>query len=290
MSKTIRLIYPQWQGGIISHWIPELKAEDSSRGYYLGAKLLSILAPQNDNHATLEVPISLDIKNREIKNGIIDYDFIVSQTKNALDILSKSNPDKIITFGGECSVSVVPFTYLNKKYNNDVSLIWIDAHPDITLPEDNTYAGYHAMAVSACMGNVDKYISSILPSRISADKILFVGLRDWERDEIKKRQEEYGIVHFAPEDTSSSSEPIIEWIKKTNTSKVLIHFDLDVLEPNEIIAAVGVSPNGMKINEAVRIINDISKEKEIVGFTIAEHMPRIEIMLKNMMANLDLFN
>lgn len=290
MSKTIRLIYPQWQGGIISHWIPELKPEDSSRGYYIGAKLLSILAPQNDNHQIIEVPVSLDIKNREIKNGIIDYDFIVSQTKNALDILSKSNPDKIITFGGECSVSVVPFTYLNKKYDNDVSLIWIDAHPDITLPEDNTYAGYHAMAISACMGNVDKYISSILPSKISADRILFVGLRDWERDEIKKRQEEYGIVHFAPEDTSSSSKPIIEWIKKTNTSKVLIHFDLDVLEPNEIIAAVGVSPNRMKINEAVRIINDISKEKEIVGFTIAEHMPRIEIMLKNMMANLDLFN
>lgn len=289
MSKTIRLIYPQWQGGIISHWIPELKAEDSSRGYYLGAKLLNILAPQNDNHQTIEVPVSLDIKNREIKNGIMDYDFIVSQTKNALDILNKNNPDKIITFGGECSVSVVPFTYLNKKYDNDVALIWIDAHPDITLPEDNTYAGYHAMAVSSCMGNVDKEISSILPSKISSDKILFVGLRDWERDEIKKRQEEYGINHFAPEDTSSSSEIVIEWLKKSNASKVLIHFDLDVLDPNEIIAAVGVSPNGMKINEAVRIINDISKEKEIVGFTIAEHMPRIEIMLKNMMEDLDLF-
>ncbi|WP_338404741.1 arginase family protein [Brachyspira hyodysenteriae] len=133
-------------------------------------------------------------------------------------------------------------------------------------------------------------MSSILPSKISADKILFVGLRDWERDEIKKRQEEYGITHFAPETTSSSSEVVIEWLKKSNASKVLIHFDLDVLDPNEIIAAVGVSPNGMKINEAVRIINDIAKEKEIVGFTIAEHMPRIEIMLKNMMADLSLFN
>lgn len=288
MSKTIRLIYPQWQGGIISDWIKELKPEDSSRGYYIGAKLLSILAPQNNNHETLEVPVSLDIKNREIKNGIMDYDFIVSQTKNALDILSKNNPDKIITFGGECSVSVVPFTYLNKKYDNDAALIWIDAHPDITLPEDNTYAGYHAMAVSACMGNVDKNISSILPSKISADRILFVGLRDWERDEIKKRQKEYGITHFAPEE--ASSENIINWLKNSNASKVLIHFDLDVLDPNEIIAAVGVSPNGMKINEAVRIINDIAKEKEIVGFTIAEHMPRIEIMLKNMMADLSLFN
>ena len=290
MSKTIRLIYPQWQGGIISDWIKELKPEDSSRGYYLGAKLLSILEPQNNNHETLEVPVSLDIKNREIKNGIMDYDFIVSQTKNALDILNKSNPDKIIIFGGECSVSVVPFTYLNKKYDNDAALIWIDAHPDITLPEDNTYAGYHAMAVSACMGNVDKDISSILPSRISSDKILFVGLRDWERDEIKKRQQEYGIPHFAPDETSSSSECIINWLKKCNASKVLIHFDLDVLDPNEIIAAAGVSDNGMKIKEAVRVINDISKEKEIVGFTIAEHMPRIEIMLKNIMADLSLFN
>lgn len=288
MSKTIRLIYPQWQGGIISHWIPELKAEDSSRGYYIGAKLLSILAPKNNNHESIEVPVSLDIEKREIKNGIMDYDFIVSQTKNALDILNKNNPDKIITFGGECSVSVVPFTYLNKKYDNDVALIWIDAHPDITLPEDNTYAGYHAMAVSACMGNADEYISSILPSRISADKILFVGLRDWERDEIKKRQEEYGISHFAPQE--ASSESIIKWLKNLNVSKVLIHFDLDVLEPNEIIAAVGVSPNGMKINEVVKIINDISKEKDIVGFTIAEHMPRVEIMLKNMMADLSLFN
>uniref|UniRef100_UPI00262A9DD0 arginase family protein n=1 Tax=uncultured Brachyspira sp. TaxID=221953 RepID=UPI00262A9DD0 len=150
--------------------------------------------------------------------------------------------------------------------------------------------GYHAMAVSACMGNVDKEISSILPSRISADKILFVGLRDWERDEIKNRQKEYNIPHFAPDETSSSSEGIINWLKKCNASKVLIHFDLDVLDPNEIIAAVGVSPNGMKINEAVRIINDIAKEKEIVGFTIAEHMPRIEIMLKNMMYDLSLFN
>ena len=283
MSKTIRLIYPQWQGGIISDWIKELNPEDSSRGYYIGAKLLSILAPQNDNHETIEVPISLDIKNREIKNGIMDYDFIVSQTKSALDILNKNNPDKIITFGGECSVSVVPFTYLNKKYDNDIALIWIDAHPDITLPEDNTYAGYHAMAVSSCMGNVDKYISSILPSRISSDKILFVGLRDWERYEIKKRQREYGIDHLI------SNESIIKWIRKCNASKVLIHFDLDVLDPNEIIAAVGVSSNGMKINEVVSVINDIAKEKEIVGFTIAEHMPRIEIQLKNMMDNLDLF-
>ena len=288
MHQTLRLVYPQWQGGIISHWIKELKPEDSSRGYYLGAKLLSVLAPENNTHKTIEVPVSLNIEKREIKNGIMDYDYIVKQTNSALDILNKNNPDKIIVFGGECSVSVAPFTYLNKKYNNDAALIWIDAHPDITLPEDNTYAGYHAMAVSACMGKI-KAVNN-LPSAISAENILFLGLRDWEREEIKVRQKEYGIKHFAPEEISNSSECIIKWLKECKASKVFIHFDLDVLDPNEIIAAVGVSPNGMKINEVIRVINDIAREKELVGLTIAEHMPRVEILMKNMMAELPLFN
>lgn len=104
MQKTIRLIYPQWQGGIISHWINELSAEDSSRGYYLGARLLSMLAKKNDSHETFEVPISMDISKREIKNGIMDYDFIAEQNRAALNIIEKNSPDKIIVFGGECSV------------------------------------------------------------------------------------------------------------------------------------------------------------------------------------------
>lgn len=289
MSKTIRLIYPQWQGGIISHWIPELSAEDSSRGYYLGAQLLNMLASKNASQETFEVPISMDISKREIKNGIMDYDFILNQSKEALKILEKNNPDKIIVFGGECSVSVIPFTFLNKKYNNDIAIIWIDAHPDITLPNDS-YSGYHAMALTACIGEGDKKIMSILPSKIDSSKILLVGIRDWEREEIKLRQQKYGIKHLTPEEVAENSDKIIKWLKECGASKVLIHFDLDVLEPKELIAAVGVVENGMKIKEVIRVINDIAKEKEIVGLTIAEHMPRVEIMIKNILDRLPLIN
>lgn len=287
MQKTIRLIYPQWQGGIISHWINELSAEDSSRGYYLGARLLNMLAKKNDSHETFEVPISMDISKREIKNGIMDYDFIVEQNREALNIIEKNNPDKIIVFGGECSVSVIPFTFLNKKYKDDVALIWIDAHPDITLPNE-AYAGYHAMAVTACMGKGDEKMISDFPSKFDASKILMIGIRDWEREEIKLRQKEYGIEYFMPEEVSENSDLIIKWLNKCGASKVVVHFDLDVLDPKEIIAAVGVVENGMKIKEVIRVINDIAKEKEIVGLTIAEHMPRVEIMMKNILNDLPL--
>ena len=283
-TKTIRLIYPQWQGGNITRLIPELSPEDASRGYFLGANLLNYLAPETKNK-TLTVPISQNI-NRTEEKGILGYKEIAEQTKSALEILEKENPDRILTLGGECSASVVPFTYLAKKYNNDVAMVWIDAHPDITLPQDKTYNGYHAMAAAAVMGKWQDGITEQLPSKINADKILFVGLRDWERQQIKDRQSEYSIKHLSVEETKNDSTKVLEWLKSTGAKHVVIHFDMDVLDPNEIIAAVGVVPDGMKINEVTRVINDIAKEYDIVGLTVAEPMPRTAIKLKNMLQQL----
>ncbi len=286
-NNTLRLIYPQWQGGDIAKWITEVKdPEQASRGYYLGAHLLDFLAPST-GQKTLTVPISTEICNRVVTDGVLDRDAIAQQTRAALDILDIEKPDRIVTLGGECSVSVVPFTWLASKYPDDVAVIWIDAHPDITLPGD-VYPAYHAMAVTALMGDGDKKILGQLPAKIDPSRILFVGLRDWERDEIKVRQNEYGIKHLTPEETVSGSEKVIEWLRNTGASNVVIHFDMDVLDPNEIIAAVGVVPDGMKIAEVVRVINDVAKEKNLVGLTVAEPMPRTAIILKEMLNQLPL--
>ena len=284
-GKTIRLVYPQWQGASIAQWIPEVKdPEQASRGYYLGAQLLNFLAPDTGQEI-LTVPVEIGKGERKVTDGVLDLEVIVAQSKVALAMLNQANPDKIVTLGGECSVSVVPFTYLMDKYKDDVAMIWIDAHPDITLPGD-VYPAYHAMAVMACMGIGNSQIISVLPAKIDPSKILLVGLRDWERDEIKKRQKQYGIRHLTPDDVRENSHAIKNWLRSCGASKVVIHFDMDVLDPAEIIAAVGVVPNGMKIAEVVRVINDIAQEKVIVGLTIAEPMPRTAILLKEMLAQL----
>lgn len=286
-NNTLRLIYPQWQGGDIAKWITEVKdPEQASRGYYLGAHLLDFLAPST-GQKTLTVPVSTELCKRVVTDGVLDRDAIAQQTRAVLDILDIEKPDRIVILGGECSVSVVPFTWLASKYPDDVAVIWIDAHPDITLPGD-VYPAYHAMAVTALMGDGDKKILGQLPAKIDPSKILFVGLRDWERDEIKVRQNEYGIKHLTPEETVSGSEKVIEWLRNTGAFNVAIHFDIDVLDPNEIIAAVGVVPDGMKIAEVVRVINDVAKEKNLVGLTVAEPMPRTAIILKEMLNQLPL--
>ena len=97
-----------------------------------------------------------------------------------------------------------------------------------------------------------------------------------------------GIPHLAPKDVAQNSDAVKCWLKTCGASKVLIHFDMDVLDPSEIVAAVGTDPEGMKMEEVIRVINDIAVEKEIVGLTIAEPMPRTAIRIKDMLNRLPL--
>ncbi len=82
---------------------------------------------------------------------------------------------------------------------------------------------------------------------------------------------------------------MIDWLKKSGKSKVMIHFDMDVMDPADILAAVADGPaGGLKLNEVVRLINDIASSKELIALTVAEPMPRLAIRLKNMLAQLPL--
>lgn len=116
---TIRLVYPQWQGGIVSHWMPELAPHDASRGYWLGAQLLNMLAPAG-SAKTVQVPVSLDISERKIENGIMDYAIIVAQTKAALATLEVENPDAVVTLGGSVP-SVFP---RSRIWRRNIRTMW----------------------------------------------------------------------------------------------------------------------------------------------------------------------
>ena len=287
MNKTIRLIYPQWQGGDIASWIPKIPAEDSSRGYYLGAMLLDFLAPATEMK-TFTVPVSTDYKERIVTDGITDKEIIIKQTKAALDILNVADADKIVTLGGECSVSVPVFTWLNERYADDLVIVWFDQHPDVTLPTDE-YTGYHAMALTACMGMGDKDIIGLLPSKISPKNICLAGIRDYEHPYIKERVNKLGLARFTDKELSEDSKPLLNWIKKTGKKKVLVHFDMDVLDSADIVTAVAdTTAGGLKLKEVVKIINEIANEFDLVSLTVAEPMPRIAIRLKKMLSDLPL--
>lgn len=94
------------------------------------------------------------------------------------------------------------------------------------------------------------------------------------------------IAAFIPEikDTTAASQGYVLGAQLLNF--LAPSSNMDVLEPSEIIPAVGVVDNGMRINEVVRVINDIAHNTNLVALTIAEPMPRTAILIRDMLSRL----
>ena len=285
---TIRLVYPQWQGGDIARWSDEIEDKAlAARGYALGARLLDALAP-NCGQETLTVPVDLTPGPRTVTEGVLDRAPILRQTRAVLAMLDARAPARIVTLGGDCSTSVAPFTWLAAHTAEPLALLWLDAHPDITLPGD-PYPGWHAMALAACLGHGDPTLLAALPAKLPADHVLLAGLCDWERDEIRARQQAFGLRHLSPETLNESPTPVLEALHAIGARKLLVHLALDVLDPAEIRLAVGTSGK-LTLAALTRLMGALDQAFDIIGLTVAEPMPRDALRLQRLLAALPLLS
>jgi arginase len=97
-----------------------------------------------------------------------------------------------------------------------------------------------------------------------------------------------GITSFPPEDLHLTSQPLLDWLKASGCSRVAIHFDVDVVDSNEIIFGLGAEPEGLTSNEARRLVADVSAIADIVGLTVAEFIPRQVIRLQQVLRDFPL--
>ena len=162
--KTIRLLYPDYVSGGLET-------------YYFGVNLLQHILPVNSAQQLVRVEITPpDGTGKNVTNGIYAEDEVLSGMKDAQKKIEMEKPDRIITIGGNCIVSLVPFDYLHGIYKN-TGIIWIDAHPDVSTVKDG-YPNAHAMVLGSLMGHGAKQLRAQMKNeKFHADEILYVGLQ-----------------------------------------------------------------------------------------------------------------
>jgi arginase len=178
-------------------------------------------------------------------------------------------------------VSVAPFSELALRYGEDLAIVWIDAHPDVGTPKSE-YPGYHAMALATLTGHGDPDVQELLPATVSAERVALAGLHSWTDDDFPNIAE-WGIQSFAPDELRESAQPLLDWIAGTGCSRVAIHFDVDAVDSNEIVLGLGMEPDGLTSTEVRRIVADVARTVEVVGFTLAEFMPRQVMHLRQIL-------
>lgn len=288
MTQTLRVLYPEWQGGV-------------NPNYILGAQLMNVIVPKGENTETVKIPVSTPEDSTKLKqyNNINHDKELHNQVQTFQGILKTKQPQKIVTIGGDCSSSLAPFNYLSGKYGKELGIIWLDAHPDIS--NDTETHNLFEMVVSTLLNKGAKDFNPQINHPINDNQVLMAGLIEKDLRPMDQNVKEWGINYLTPQQLKANPQKIIEWINKNHFKKIAIHFDLDVLNPtdfrsiypaepgldvNKFPAAVGE----LSINEVGNLLHQIDHNSNIVGLTIAEHIAWDAINLKNAFNNLSILS
>ncbi len=94
-APTLRRVLPQWQ--------------DARRGHAAGAAVLNTVLLAHTG-PTAFVPVESGDRGLGKQDGIEAKDAVIAQLAAALDVIGRHGPQRILTLGGDCSVSVAPFS------------------------------------------------------------------------------------------------------------------------------------------------------------------------------------
>jgi arginase len=283
-KKTLRLLMPQWQGG-------------NNPAYHFGGRLLSWLAPAAAGpvvEVDVTPPTGTALPNED---GIVGRSALLAQLQSAREIIAEHAPDRIVVLGGDCLVDLAPFAYLNERYDGELAVLWVDAHPDVMTPKQFSHA--HAMVLGNLLGMGDPDFVRAVARPLHPTRVMYAGMNEmseYERNSIDR----LGLRVATPSQLAGSSEPVLQWLKSCGAKRLAIHFDLDVLDPAQfrsLLFANPQSPPGafagipmgqMSVEQVIRVLNDAAQVIDVVGLGITEHLPWDAIALKAMLERLPL--
>ena len=285
-TKTLRLLFPQWQGGFDESKFP-------GQIYPLGARLLAWLAPES-SAPLIEVPVEPWTGAMPSKEGGVFYrQEILRQIRAARNIINTNMPDRVITFGGDCLISQAPFAYLNERYSDGLGLIWIDAHPDVTTPKDFDHA--HAMVLGNLLGAGEPLMANEVAKPYKPEQVALVGV-DGVLPHEQEFIERFGLKVIPSKDITNDHAVITDWIREKGFTRVAVHLDLDVLDPKIFRSLLFANPNvekpieaehgKIKMEDIVQILKAITANADVVGMSFAEYMPWDALSLKHMLHEL----
>lgn len=255
--ETLNLFFPQWQGS-------------GRLDLYEGAKLL---------YKSLHDKISLTqiftspTYSLAVDENILGYSQIFSQLLDACRVIEAYNPERILTIGGDCGVEIAPVSFLNKRYDQALAVIWLDAHGDLNTPISSPSAHFHGMPLRVLLGEGNASIVNQAFSTLRPDQVFLIGAREFDPLEKSFIQQEKLSIFSARAINDGDQIQLFSVLEKAGFDKLYIHLDLDVIEPEEFPHVACPTPSGIRIHCLKDLLAGLRSNFDVVGFSILEFLP-----------------
>jgi arginase len=176
-----------------------------------------------------------------------------------------------IVLSGNCGAAVGTAAGIG---TTDLATLWFDAHGDYNTP-DTTDTGYlDGMAMAVLTGRCWKGLAGAIPrfAPIPPTRVMHVGARDYslgERDALLADRVWLIEPHTL---TEPNVRPILDRMR-TEASRILVHLDVDVIDPRFGRANQYAVDGGLSPDEILRVIELAAKRFTIAGLVIASYDP-----------------
>jgi arginase len=240
---TTVLCIPQWQGSAAGR-APLLAA---------GARRTAELVPAA---ARVTVPV-LDADG-PIAAGVRALDVLLEHRRLTRAALAAVD-DVVLTAGGDCGVELAPIAAARARHGGRLTVLWIDAHPDVSTPQSLPSGSFHAMVLRTLLGDG---AAPLVPAEpLGPEQVILTGVRSFEPG-----QREYLARAGIRQHGVAELERALDGL----TGPVYVHVDLDVLDPAEFASTGYPEPGGPSVQ---RVVDLISGVEDVVGASITEHAP-----------------
>lgn len=202
------------------------------------------------------------------------FDDINDESENGYKILSyllgsfHEQNKKTLLIGGDHSLGISSVDYFLNKYQEKLSVLWIDAHADINDHITSLTGNIHGMPLGYHhMSRTDKPCWRKSQYRLKSNQLYYFGIRDLDPTE----------KELIDNENIGYSLEIDDNLKKfIETSEILlISFDVDALDPSYLDSTGCCVINGLKPNDVIYIINYAYKLDKLCHLDLMEFNPHI---------------
>jgi arginase len=189
-----------------------------------------------------------------------------------------------LVLGGDHSIaigSVAGSSNYFARQNEQLGLIWFDAHGDANTPETTPSGNIHGMSLAVLLGLGDPDLVQLggRAPKILARNAVLIGIRDLdagERDTLKKS----GVTVYTMRDVDERGmrDVLDEAIRIASDSTAGIHlsFDLDVVDPEDAPGTGTPVWGGITYREAHLAMEMLSDRAQIVAIDLVEVNPVLD--------------
>ena len=185
----------------------------------------------------------------------------------------------VLTIGGDHSIGLGSVAG-SLQYDNNIGLIWFDAHGDMNTEATSPTGHIHGMPVASLMGLGSSKLNDSTPIHIKPENIFWIGSRDLDEGEqnlVKNLNLNVYSTELIKKVGMNHVMDKIKWkMEEQGIRNVHLSFDVDALDPR-IFPATGVPvTNGLTIEDFYTFTNHLSSLPEIIALDFVEYYPTLD--------------